>query len=810
MINRIRQLWGELRCSPGRERLRGQMATQLLNRHWPRYLIGITLVISLLLHATGYGPWIVVQKLEQWIYDSRLVALMPQSRDPHIVILDIDEKSLSEYGRWPWSRNKLANLIETLFEQQKIALLGFDMVFGEPDTSSGLATLELLAQKEFVNVPGFREKLNGLKPQLDYDAQFREALKKYPVVLSFYLTNTYQSDILLPSVIDPITQEATKSTIYSSGRLPNSVLPSQIFEDTAIHIAEWDAYRANLQELGDASLGAGFFNPIVDPDGKVRQVPLIAAYRPEKGQPASYQESFALAMLRAGLGSPPLQPNLVSIPLSLDAITQWIGTGKPYRGIESFRLAVKDQTLQIPVDNHAEVLIPYRGKPGRQGGSFSYYSAADVLSKRVPPETLKGKIVLVGTTAQGLMDLRNTPVAEVYPGVEIHASLLSGMLERKIKSKPDFSIGYEVGVILLLGLPLAIALPTLSAVAAILLTFLAVTSAISLNLWLYEAANMALPLASILVLLFLLLFFNIVYGYLIESRTKRELARLFGSYVPPELVEEMARDPRSYSMQGSSKELTVMFADVRNFTSISESLDPQDLREFINSYLTEMTMVIQRHRGTLDKYVGDGIMAFWGAPITDEQHAEHAVRNALAMRSLLKKFNRRMSEIGLPKISIGIGINSGVMSVGDMGSKIRRAYTVVGDAVNLASRLESLSKYYGVSILVGEQTRQKVPGIVFREIDTVCVHGKEIAVRLFEPISYEKDVNNYIQEELDIWHRQLEHYRNGHWSEAMQELTRLLKRNPESRLYRLFETRLQKFNHTPPVSWNGITYFDAK
>jgi adenylate cyclase len=324
-------------------------------------------------------------------------------------------------------------------------------------------------------------------------------------------------------------------------------------------------------------------------------------------------------------------------------------------------------------------------------------------------------------------------------------------------------------------------------------------------------ANMVLPLAASILMTVFLYTVNMAYGYFVESRSKRQFTELFGQYVPPELVDKMAEDPAKYSMEGKSDELTVMFSDIVGFTSISESLEPRELAAFINEYLTTMSLVIRNHRGTLDKYIGDAIMAFWGAPVEDHEHARQGVLAALAMQVQLAKINEAVRARGWPEIRIGIGLNSGVMRVGDMGSKVRRAYTVMGDPVNLGSRLEGLTREYGVGVLVGEATRQKVKDVVFREVDRVKVKGKDEPVAVFQPLGMEGQVDKKLIDEVRLWHQCLKQYRARDWDHAEVTLLNLQRMAPGAGLYETYAERIAEFRRNPPPpDWNGVTKFTTK
>jgi adenylate cyclase len=475
-----------------------------------------------------------------------------------------------------------------------------------------------------------------------------------------------------------------------------------------------------------------------------------------------------------------------------------------YTGLEWLQVG----PLAIPVDETASALIPYRGRKG----SFAYVSLADVLADRVPPERLKGKIALVGTTAPGLLDLRSTPVDNVYPGVEVHANLIAGMLDRNIKLKPPYMLGAEVVLLLVGGATLSLLIPMLAPLWATLATLAGMLAITGLNVAIWTEADMVLPLAASLLMTLSLYTVNMAYGYFVEARSKRQFTELFGQYVPPELVDRMARDPQKYNMEPRAAELTILFSDVRGFTSISEALKPEELREYINEYLTDMSGIIRsRHRGTLDKYIGDAIMAFWGAPVDDAQHARNGVLAALDMQKERRILNEKFAARGWPTLKIGVGVNSGNVRVGDMGSQVRRAYTVMGDPVNVASRLEGRTKGYGVGILVGEATRNQVKEVVFREVDRIKVKGKDEAVTIFEPRGREGEVERKLLDELKLWNQALRAYRARQWDQVEVGLLNLQRMNPECGLYQVYVEKVaEKRRDPPPPEWDGVSVFDDK
>lgn len=746
-----------------------------IKKHWPRIAVTLVPLIFALLHATGIFPLGVLQRLDDIIYDTRLRATMPQTMDDRIVIIDIDEKSLAELGRWPWGRNKLADLVTTLFQDQQIALLGVDVVFAEPDNSSGLQQLMALASNELKDQASFTDKLQQLRPRLDYDANFAQALKGRPVVLGYFFTNDEQG--------------------RTSGQLPAPVFKASDLQGRQLNAPEWSAYGSNLEQFARAAPMAGHFNSATDSDGVVRSIPLIAQYK------GDYYESLSLAMFRAVVGLPRVVPQYSSEAYLAQAD----------QALNKLLLVQGDKTLAIPVDGRGGALIPYRGLGNVQGGSFKYVSAVDILEKRIPSGELKNKIVLLGTTALGLFDMRVTPVGETYPGVETHANVISALLDGHVLVKPDYAMGYELLTLVLSGLLLAVCLPLLSAARAVVLSVVVLTTLMVLNLWLYLGHGLVLPLASAVLMTVTAFALNMSYGYFVESRSKRDLANLFGTYVPPELVDEMLEDPDSYSMQAMNREMTVMFCDMRGFTNMSESMEPLQLQAMLTGVFSKLTAIIRGYRGTIDKYMGDCVMAFWGAPIESSAHAHLAVLAALDIAAVVREINEEHKSQGLPAIGIGIGISTGMMCVGDMGSDIRRSYTVIGDTVNLGARLESLSKVYGVDIVASAETKRMADGFVWQELDKVRVKGKDKSVTIFCPLATTSRAESHVLEEIKMWAQFLKAYRSQNWDQADVSLLNISRINTNKYLYRLYSERVVSMRYLPfDPDWDGATNFETK
>ena len=741
-----------------------------LKKHSLRIVLGLAITLVFLGHAAKIYEFTFFHQLDAIIYDARLRLTMPRTVADRIVVVDIDEKSLAEEGRWPWRRDRLALMVDKLFDHYGVAVAGFDVVFAEKDESSGIAVLEDLSQKQFRDNPQFQNALAQVRPQLEYDKIFAASLKKHPVILGYYFSN-----------------DEIAGKYAAVNALPQPVLSAGTFAGKKIDFISWNGYGANLSELQQAAASAGHFNPLTDFDGVSRRVPMLAEYK------GAYYEPLSLAIMRTLLGFPKVEP---------DYPAQQVWT-HGYSGLEG----LKAGPIRIPVDQNVSALIPYRGAQG----SFKYISATDVLNERLNPSALKDKIVLVGTTAPGLKDLRSTPVGVAYPGVEIHANLIAGMLDGNIKQKPPYVLGAEVVLLFFIGVALTLLMPLLNPIMATLFTLIVLLFMLATNIMVWQYGNLALPMASGLLLILALFALNMSYGYFTESRIKRQFTDLFGQYVPPELVDKMSEDPKRYSMQGNSQELTVLFSDVRNFTSISEGLEPKELTAFINEYLTAMTRVIRSHHGTLDKYIGDAIMTFWGAPVNDPDHPRNGVISALEMQITAQQLREQFKLRGWPEIRIGVGINTGVMVVGDMGSAVRKAYTVMGDSVNLASRLEGLCKEYGVGIILSEMTKNAVSGIVYRELDRVRVKGKDEPVHIYEPLGFEGQVDKAMLDELKLFQRALKLYRTQNWDMAELQLINLQKMAPTVQLYQLFIDRIKQFRaNSPQADWDGVWVFESK
>lgn len=730
------------------------LAAQLIRA--PRWLVALIIIGVFLLHPlTEFGKSSFLSKLEAIAYDTRLKFTLPNQGDPQVVIIDVDEASLASEGRWPWPRDKLARLTLQLFDRYQVRAIGFDVLFAEADRSSGIDVLDSLAQGDLKDDRRYAEALARRRPELDFDAQFADALRGKPVVLGFGFTQLPQE----------------------KGALPPPLFRSEDLGHGRIKILAEVGYAANFAPLEQAAGGSGHVDPVFDADNIVRRVPMVKLYR------GGYYPALSLAIAR--------------VVLEAKAVAPRFG---PDDTLEAFDVG----GLAIPVAEDGTALIPFRG-PEK---TFRYRSATDVLTGTAKAD-FAGAIALVGTTAKGLQDLRPTPLAPDFPGVEIHANLIAGMLNGDFKSVPPNANAVEALIMLVAGLLFVFAIPYRRPLINAIGITLIIAAIVGSNLWLWTRHNDAVPLAATLTMLVVLFGWNMVAGFMREERKIRQVSAMFGEYVPPERVAQMVESGERYSMAGESRELTVLFCDVREFTALSENLTPQDLSAMMNAYLTPMTSIIHHYHGTVDKYIGDSIMAFWGAPLPNEHHARDGVDAALTMQEKIPALTKEFMNRGWPELAIGIGINSGTMNVGDMGSEFRKAYTVLGDAVNLASRLEGLTKEYGVPLIIGEDTRRAVPEMICRELDRVRVKGRAHAVTIYQPLGRTLDID--LAGELSAWDAALAKYRQAKFAEAEIAFAALAAAQPAQKLYTLYRVRCAAFRTEPPASeWDGATTFAVK
>ena len=698
-------------------------------------------------------------RLDGLVYDSRLSGTLSENARANelIAIVDLDEKSLAEQGRWPWPRIKFAELLQGISDAGAI-VIALDIMFPDEDTNPVDLILETGENVGKNLSDTTRLDLETLRAPLDGDLAIAEVLRNNDIVVGFTFNNEVETEGTLP----------TASTILNATDYKAYPIPVR------------SGILANTQIINDAAKYQGFFSITEDPDGVLRRYQLFNTYNDV------LYPSLALEAIRV-----------------FNLIDEMKIVGNPETGIENIELG----PFIIPADNRATTLIPFLGR----NGIVQSYSATDVLEGRLESLDLEGKLVFVGSTAQALFDFIATPIQGNYPGLEVHATVASAILEGNWKIRDGLISQLGWIILLLVGILMSATLPFLRPLFAVSVSLSAIVLLVVLNVLSWSKLDIDFDVALTAILAILLTIFNVAFGFIQENSAKQAITGMFGQYVPPDLVKQMGSSPNSaLSFDGERREMTVLFADIRNFTSISEGMEPGELKDMLNRYFTPMTKIIFEQQGTIDKYIGDMVMAFWGAPIEDKNHAVHGLTAALQMQEKSKALTAEFKALGYPQIQIGVGLNSGEMNVGNMGSEYRRSYTVLGDNVNLGSRVESLTKFYGADTLVAENTYHACKDhFIFRLADKVQVKGKEESVSLYEPLGLKGEVNNEALVELAEYESAISDYLSGDWKQASTKFTNLLSQNQQSVLYKLYKDRVTD-NQPPEENWDGVFRHTSK
>jgi len=535
----------------------------------------------------------------------------------------------------------------------------------------------------------------------------------------------------------------------------------------------------NLPEITAAAAGDGYFNMIPDPDGTVRWFPMTVQYGGEFFAPMS------LVTLSHAQGRAPMAISL----------SQW--------GVEEVRLGRRS----VPVDRYGRMLINYLGPEG----IIPTYSVAALMNGTLPAEALKDKIVIVGATAVGIYDLRVTPFSGTFPGVEVQATIMDNLLRGNFIRTPPFGLIIMLLVLVALAVVLGLILPRFSALWAFIFILIFTESYVGLNYFLFTRLGLQLELFYPMGLMVLVYLGVTMHRFLAEERERERIRKTFESYVAPAVVQEMLKHPEQLRLGGERREITVLFTDIRGFTTMSENLDPEALVKLLHDFLNPMSNIIINHGGTIDKYMGDAIMALFGAPLMQTDHPRLACRAALEMVGNLAALNLAWADQGRPPLKVGVGVNTGPVAVGNMGSDRLFDYTAIGDNVNLASRLEGLNKYYGTSILISDFTAKALDnGFILRDVDLVRVKGKVKGVRIHELLG-EGEPDPELAHFLELYHRALGLYREKRFAESVAVFAQTLELRPGDATCQRYITLAQKHHETPPADdWEAVTIMDGK
>jgi adenylate cyclase len=731
---------------------------------------GLPLIWLLVLIGHMLSWWHV--KPVQWVDDgledwrARWQTIHEQKKsNASVVILDIDEASLASIGRWPWSRRVLADVVERAFHPQGSASVGV----------KALGLDLLLAEPE-------RNR--------SADLQLSRILEKYPVTVGWFLSGQLNAQQV--------------------GNLPMPALP---IENASIGWPQWYGHTMSLEGFDSVSR-SGVINALFEDDGKIRRLPLLSYYE------GDLYESLALSVWRSAL------PQHI---MRLRELAPSVITSGAYNSFLEIQFMDQTREIQrIPLDDFLAESLRWRGRGGVNGGGIDYISVKELLRGHIASERLQGKYAVLGSTAAGLMDLRSTSVNPAMAGVELHALMIQALESQHYLYVPAERVWIVIAYLLMMSMAAywVSAKPTI--VRSLWVTIGCVAGWMMVNESLYIVKGWVIPMAAPIVWMIGWLFLDTFTGYWLERQQRKKFVNLFGQYVPPQLVALMAKDPDRYTMAPKTASLSILFSDVRDFTSIAETLNPEELREYINSYLTAMSDVISSFDGTLDKFIGDAVMAFWGAPVPDVMHAQKSVDAAVQMLDRASALSAKFVARGWPALRMGIGINTGDVRVGDMGSSTRRAYTVMGDAVNLASRLEGLCKYYGCSLIVSEFTRAHCSDVGWIELDKVQVKGKTQAVRIYSRI-----ISNEIELTLSqglilveiegAWEQMHRHFHLKNWSDSFEYLLRWRTTVSElskqgicillqaEQLFAVYAKRINDFEKkAPDQNWVGVSVHHEK
>ena len=724
------------------------------------YVLIVGTVIAAMLGLRIWDP-APVARLRALVFDS-YQRISPRTFDPNIPvrIVDIDEESLKRVGQWPWPRTLLAQLVDRLGESGAAAI-AFDIVFPEPDRLSPANALQFWPNAD--QLAAFKDEIEKLPSN---DQVFSEAIANAPVAMGFIAAPQGAS---IPE---------TKAGISFGG------------DDPKLFAPYYQGAAASLKELQDPAKGSGALNWIPEYDQIIRRMPMLVRVGD------TLYPSLAADVLRLAQGASTLIV-MSSGASSEEAFGEKTGIAK-----------VKVGEFEIPTEANGQMWLRFTPQSWDR-----YLPAWKVLAGEVPREDIEGRIILIGTSAAGLLDLRATPLDASVPGVELHAQAVEQIIEGSFLLRPDFATAAELLYILLLGILIATLVYLAGAMVSAVLGALAVAGVVGLSWYAFKAHGWLVDPIYPAIALTAIYLAGTLFMFLRTERERNRVRHAFSHYMAPALVERLADDPSRLKLGGETRDMTLLFSDVRGFTTISEGLDAEELTRFLNSLFTPLSHIILDEQGTIDKFMGDAVMAFWNAPLDDSRHPSHACSAALRMMDAMGTLNDSWREEAEAKgrpykpVKLGIGLNTGVCCVGNLGSDTRFDYSVIGDNVNIASRLEGQSKTYDVGTVVGESTTSRAPDFAFLELDLLKVKGKTAATRIFALVGDKafKESRPFI----DLTERHttfLDKFRTRAWDEA-EALSRECEKMDGARfdrLYALYRERIAYFRTTPPPpDWDG-------
>jgi adenylate cyclase len=736
-----------------------------MNNNWINsFTVAIALTLASLYIYTLDLPFFHLLELKSYDFKVRSRGERPISGQ--VAIVAVDEKSLKEKGRWPWPRTYMADLVNKI-SGAGAAVIGFDILFPEPDSYIPFqAVEEAVKQKDLTNIDS--EKLMQWMHEVgDSDRLFAESiLKSEKVVLGYFV---YAEGDPFGDTVEKLTAEQLELLDFSQYPIvqrfdkPEDQVPLRVMKSAGL----------SLPKFVDAANSGGYVSYVPEVDGVVRWVPMVMQLGDYLFPP------FSLQMLREA----------TMLPLAVRIA--------PF-GIDGLKLGEN----VLPTSETGDFLINYYGP----AFTFTHYTASEVLDGKIGKSELEGKIILVGGTAAGIHDIKTTPYGTLYPGVEVHANAIENMIQQDFIVKPEWLRLLDLFIIFVSGILLGLISIYFKAYAMAGMVLLGVSVYLGADFYMFTQkglwVNTVYPIFTQIFVYSGITVFK--FGF--EEREKKFIRGAFSQYLAPAVVNQLVDNPNLLKLGGERKELTAFFSDVAGFSTISENLEPEELVDLLNHYLTEMTDIIMKYEGTVDKFEGDAIIAFFGAPIPHEDHARRTCLVALEMQDRLAELREGWKKEGKHELFMRIGINTGAMVVGNMGSKSRMDYTMMGDSVNLAARLEGVNKQYRTYTMISQFTYEQVKeDIEVRELDLIRVVGKNEPVRIFEVLAKKGELNEEFQKILPIFNEGLDHYRNRRWEEGIQCFERVLAINEDDGPSLTYFERCITFQAQPPADdWDGV------
>ena len=750
---------------------------RILTNKW----VHIGVLILLLGGAVFYsGSSHEIRKRLQFATFDTYNRIHPRPTLDKVVIIDIDEESLVELGQFPWPRNVMAQMVDNL-KEMGAKVIAFDVVFAEPDRTSPERIADNLPDGD--NIEQIKEELRKLP---DNDKVFAQSIQQAGNVVTGFTRARPEESLRMP-------YQNSKPTFLMRNK-----------DDFFSHTFTAPGVATNLPQFSSVAAGNGSFMATPDVDGIIRQVSLFNVYPPpnDRGVRSNLFPMLGLEALR----------------VYINAQARFLIKPRKEKGDLDTNYTIRIADFDVPIESDSKLWVYYRDIKDDE-----YISAHQVVNKQKNDqirEKVKDKIVFIGTSAEGLRDIRSTPLDIFVPGVEVHVNVVEQILQGKYLKRPEVIVGVEAMIMGVIGLLIILLAPFINVILLGLCTIFLMGGMFYGSFQAYTLEGILIDPVYPSVVLSILFLVSVLLSYVRSEVDRRQVRDAFGYYISPDFMAELTKSPELLKLGGDMRELTVMFTDIRSFTKISENLTPEELIQLMNDFLTPMSDLVMESRGTIDKYMGDAMMAFWNAPLDDPDHARHACLTALKMNEALQPVNdeiaRRAKEEGTEpfRLDAGIGINTGQCSVGNMGSKQRFAYSALGDTVNLASRLEGQTKSYGLSVLLGEETARQVGDLALLEVDLIKVIGRERPVRVYTLVGDEEVAKTAEFKQWEAAHNgMLAAYRALDLSCAAQDCKDAKALAPQSMqiFYQTYQNRIIEFTKTPPPeNWGGVYVAKSK